>query len=164
MDKYYKPEAKDFYEGFEFQCKLRDRNGFMAHITGNHTYSGGYVDMVFMEQNPTKGRMELMYQLEPTTYYDIRQWLEDDMIRVRYLDGIDMQKLDITMDRSWVPKAHRYVPNRLYGIMGNFYFIYNTSSKWMLITFGKEDTVFAGEIKNRSQLEMVLEMIKKNKR
>jgi len=164
MEKYYTPEIEEFYVGFEFEYRPRESNGIMAYIENRNTYAEGFIKESFKREISNIEALNLYSHIRPTTLSDIKQFIEDKAIRVEYLRGKGMSELGIKLQKSWVPTAQKNIRYRIYGLIdennsrGVHYFIYHTISRHMLITL-EDQTVFAGEIKNKSELKKVLKMI-----
>ena len=167
MNKYYTPKLEEFHVGFEFEYRPREKNGVISQINNEHTHIKKYEKMafrVFEEIKSTEELLKIGFYDEPTDLFRVSSFLKHDAIRVRFLTGADMNDLNIDTSRYWVPKTDKSTPNRLYGIVNSdhnptsYKFIYNTVSRWMLITEGK-NTRFAGKIKNKSELKKILDLL-----
>lgn len=143
--KYYNPQLSEFHTGFEFEA-YNDNDWF------------------FEESGPGWKKINLNVSGYATfNLWALSQAIIDFKVRVKYLDKEDIKSLggiNIQEDTYEFPfKDPR-------GYNDKLHIITRGKLKWVLICVGNNetpysdwDTVFAGEIKNKSELIRVLKMI-----
>ena len=140
-NKYYKPDIEEFHVGFEYEVEDLHDN---------------LIDRCWRRQ---------VFEGE---YATIREWLETNDVRVKYLDQDDIESLGFTLDadqsgvleRNGITKSYRYQNKETFtGCCIDFMshgkikiFLGNLNSYRSMLRFH-------GTIKNKSELKQVLKMI-----
>lgn len=138
-DKYYTPSIEEFHVGFEFKIcntynSLNPENQWKIQI-----YDGTY------------------------SLLELKKYLPIDCIRVKYLDKEDIEsligecKILSEQNNSLISCLLEGNSNRE-GKKTKFQLYYNPKSKWLLIS-ERLGTRFAGFIKNKSELKVLLKQL-----
>jgi len=146
VEKYYTPDITEFHVGFE--CELRN--------SSSELYEWEPFKIVGVDDGEISGsKMDW-------SFYDSANAIKDEMIRVKYLDKQDIEEC-----------GFKYAGNDMYDILeyndirGYFDAVHLIiRGTWVLISIGKKNsdinnfaTIFAGAIKNKSELKKILKMI-----
>lgn len=135
-NKYYTPKMEEFHEGFEYEFKHRDYP------------DSEWKKCLTPEWNPEREDSPL-FKTNLSEY------------RVKYLDREDMEKEGFIIDRQ---EGFTFVSSSMLikgrEIKEGLEIIYNTESKWLLITTGGNVTRFSGECKNISEFRKLIKMLK----
>lgn len=135
-NKYYTPEISEFYSGFEYE--LLGHSGKMV--------PGGI----------TQKWEKLEYSLDASYLNDedsLKELLDCEEIRVKYLDQSDIEELGFIPD----PSGERYFEKEEYQLYLNIHPIHNITI--YTSEYGDIKIIFQGTIKNKSELKKVLNML-----
>lgn len=152
-NKYYTPEISDLYVGFEYELYCRDANPTVKN--GSHVWLKSWQTKTFTKSEFERG-----------IGFDRNLDLQDDWIRVKYLDKNDIESLGFELSAEYGDYIEFNDNLKSFKPMSNK-ILYNTSSKIMLIelfAFEDESTtpLFNGYIKNKSELIKLLKMLNIN--
>lgn len=143
-NKFYTPDLEDFHIGFEYEYKYNDARSWTKKVFGPDSF-------LHLDEIETK-----------------------DFCRVKYLDREDIESLGWI--REEFPMALRLFFTKevdRFGVKETYSLLYVPQTSWVLIyktqgyiiehpdkitTTGT--TVFAGEIKNKSELKRILKQVK----
>jgi hypothetical protein len=133
-DKYYTPSIEEFYVGFE--CELRN--------SSSDVFDWEHFQIVGVDD------AKISSTLMDWSFYDSRNAIEEEQVRVKYLDKEDIESLGFVTD----PSGERYYELGEYQLYVDIHPIHNiTIYNW------DSTVIFQGTIKNKSELKQVLKMI-----
>jgi len=158
--RYYVPEIGEFHPGFEFEYRPRIYLGVMAHMTLPITYEKEWKKAEFRKRLEDPDFPGELHFDDPAEMYigDVVRAVENDAIRVKYLDEADILNLggfpagapfegsyavDLNDDDFLISMYER-----------NIVKISKTGKNWKI-----RDKVFEGVIKNKSELKRVLKQV-----
>ncbi len=144
-NKYYTPTIDEFYVGFE--CELRnssDDNNFEWEQFKIATVDDGLISNSLMDWS----------------FYDSRNAIEDQSIRVKYLDKEDIESLGWKQSRESNCSEIEFIMD-LGNRLDNLGLIYDEEDQYLRIHwFGEGDiTRFSGTIKNKSELKKLMKQL-----
>lgn len=148
MEKYYTPEIEEFCIGFEFEYRPRLQNGIMAYVHRDFEYDKEWYTTTFGKELNEKDFIKWLYERneQPTTLTEVKEFLQGDAIRVKYLDTADIESLGFKRAAA-----------------NNF-----TNYEYKIIRYGRQVGIaredsglycFLGTIKNKSEFKRVLTQI-----
>lgn len=174
--KYYTPKIEEFHVGFEFEYKQRIRDGIFANIENRHRYVNTFTKAIFHKSvylNKKPSLMELLEENYDSPRYidDVIQYIQDGAIRVKHLDENDI--IDLGWGKHEISGLTVYKKEFLFkrcedhiGIMIINFDYNNLGGQWVLMSNGSESsnlgdfqTMFAGFIKNKSELKRVMKQV-----
>lgn len=139
-DKYYTPTLDEFFIGFEYE-------GYRDEFCPDHNKE--WIDLTF-------GRWT-----SPNSHKKLLELIENNKVRVKYLDKSDIESLGFIEDKT------NSEPNRLnlefisneciYGVV-----LYNITQIIIYKYNKKEEILFQGIIKNKSELIKLLKQLNIN--
>ena len=142
-NKYYIPKVKEFYPGFEYERK--ETSGKLLKK-----------EDIVIEWKPQVFSIKelLTYSFEPEDNY-FKTHLKQNMFRVKYLDKEDIESLgfkESKTDINW------------YDYKNDRYWLYKEDTKdWRSIISDQQSEIsFAGAIKNKSELKVLLKQLNIN--
>lgn len=159
-NKYYTPDLEEFHPGFEFEYKPRVRNGITAYIEKRFEYKDHWLEWVFGTEEYDFYEI-LNSRVGPNSIVDIREYLKDKAIKIKYLDQEDIVSL------GWEKLREDTFEMKLPEYRGlTDVLVHLVLRKTLLICVGDSEspysdwrTLFTGTIKNKSELKKVMKMI-----
>ena len=157
-NKYYTPEIEEFHVGFEYEIKEES-----GKLDSNKTnYKLEWVKQIFTIEEL------LEYSFEPQDNY-FKIHLEEKQFRVKFLDKQDIESLGFEFDYNYADSPELGFINEVQ-IKDNLQYMlyYNPITNKCRIErifncgTGKEDYLFNGMIKNKSELIKLLKQLEIN--
>lgn len=144
-NKYYTPDISEFYVGFEYELYCRDVNPTIKN--GSTVWLKSWQTKIFTKSEFERG-----------IGFDRNLDLQDDWIRVKYLDKEDIESLGFKFIKiGWTESSMIFRNNRDCG-----YEIYFRDDYTLLISKSNGITLFEGVVKNKSELIKLLKMLNIN--
>jgi len=176
-EKYYTPDIKEFHVGFEFSYKPRLGTGLWGWVNNQHEFADNWVSTRFTHHSIfpeyiTKEEFDFTLSSEPKSLDSLSLYIKHSAIRVKYLDREDIESLGwksfIKDDNSnmynyfiKMPKNYQYeLAHIMYFPDDRKCYINFEIKKRMMINYPERmHDKFIGEIKNKSQLRQVMQMV-----
>jgi hypothetical protein len=131
--KYYTPEKWEFYEGFKYERVFED------------------------------GRIQVEYfDHDGINCFDPNSGQVLDYIRVKALDREDIESLEWKCEEEFKDGRMSFLglfKSKRKGLLTQHSIMYVKSTNWCLIANEEDQTMFAGTIKNKSELKRILKQI-----
>ena len=142
---YYTPDVSEFFVGFEYEEKS----------------SGLWTKQVYNDKSPILTGQ--WFDGHTYMYNTIEQYIQQEIIRVKYLDREDIESLGFFYYRGVKETGSQgmLLSNKLtFTKKKNFYLVFDTVNREVIIEkLTSNEQFFKGFIKNKSQLVKVLEML-----
>ncbi len=164
--RHYIPEIEEFHKGFEFEYKPRIRGGLMSYVNSKFEYVDRWETAMFRKELTIQDHFQLNTE-PPRNILDIEQYLIDGAIRVKHLDREDIESFEfiksgLAKDVFILKETHD-----IQGIGENYIIGINfkegTDYVQVFYTRDEERAVgailFAGRLKNKSELKRILKQI-----
>ena len=149
MSKYYTPEISQFHVGFEYEYMPRTWN-WILDASGKD-----WIKESFSASCGQDGECEL---------HEIEKSIEENKLRVKYLDREDIESLGWVLKQQGLPNEEYFGWEKF---QKNDYGLFLAENGYVgidkghnIITGEESKVLFQGTIKNKSELKMVLKMIR----
>lgn len=142
---HYNPDIEEFHVGFEYELEVMSSSGASTEFVEFSVDNGADIDNAFIFDD----------------------W--SSSVRVKYLDSLDVESFGFESSMKWLMEGGRYYLTKDYNCPRGFYqyafVVMNERNSHTLIVIASDEhfsdsrTLFAGDIKNKSELGVVLKMV-----